>query len=111
MKRELKESRVRIGHNITHGFKTDPDEKGTESPLVLYHSNPSQKQVSRLIPMKRELKGIESGRHCFAPSGVSRLIPMKRELKGRRSGPHKRPRFSVSRLIPMKRELKDWPPG
>jgi len=61
-------------------FKTDPDEKGTERTSC--HSwTPPAARVSRLIPMKRELK--VGGR--AAMSGViqvSRLIPMKRELKG-----------------------------
>jgi len=37
------------------GFKTDPDEKGTES-LWNVISPRDDRRVSRLIPMKRELK-------------------------------------------------------
>jgi len=110
-------------------FKTDPDEKGTESLSArLFLVMPC---VSRLIPMKRELKGLISEQIPWAIS-VSRLIPMKRELKGAaissadtcfppcfktdpdEKGTERLPRNlecvspeEVSRLIPMKRELKD----
>jgi len=37
--------------------------------------------VSRLIPMKRELKDLPLTCICRSLANVSRLIPMKRELK------------------------------
>jgi len=90
----------------------------------------ASKRVSRLIPMKRELKGHRSGylprdhnRFKTDPDEkgterihdllsddptvqVSRLIPMKRELKVCIVSPTGYGSCSVSRLIPMKRELK-----
>ena len=56
MKRELKEYKIMFGTSraITC-FKTDPDEKGTESGSVAGPFN-LVAVVSRLIPMKRELK-------------------------------------------------------
>ena len=62
--------------------------------------------VSRLIPMKRELKAWPHGPIHGEPDRVSRLIPMKRELKGHSLIRYYLPVHLVSRLIPMKRELK-----
>jgi len=110
-------------------FKTDPDEKGTES-LSTLGSMPSLISVSRLIPMKRELKVESSDPSKQHRLSVSRLIPMKRELKeyllapnicqllGFKTDPDEKGTERVrniycpnsyeivSRLIPMKRELK-----
>jgi len=64
--------------------------------------------VSRLIPMKRELK-VFTLQITRSKLLVSRLIPMKRELKAVLAF-HVTDSPKVSRLIPMKRELKDLPP-
>ena len=61
--------------------------------------------VSRLIPMKRELKAERPFSELHLVVRVSRLIPMKRELKVRVCAWYHDP-WPVSRLIPMKRELK-----
>jgi len=56
--------------------------------------------------MKRELKVLKEKAGFNRSIRVSRLIPMKRELKAfdsQGAGPG----GAVSRLIPMKRELKD----
>jgi len=62
------------------GFKTDPDEKGTESgpwkrsmpfALVCFKTDPDEKGTERNV----------LGKHARILSIVSRLIPMKRELK------------------------------
>jgi len=58
--------------------------------------------------MKRELKEVSHFRPAVeAVKQVSRLIPMKRELKGSLPEPYRKLWLQVSRLIPMKRELKD----
>jgi len=56
MKRELKDFVPRNDvKRCTTSFKTDPDEKGTES-IVIGPLSAAITAVSRLIPMKRELK-------------------------------------------------------
>jgi len=56
MKRELKGSYRGAVDDLHEGFKTDPDEKGTERDSPHIHIGRGG-YVSRLIPMKRELKG------------------------------------------------------
>jgi len=58
MKRELKVGPMaRSCYTRSSSFKTDPDEKGTES-YRFYRSSQATFYVSRLIPMKRELKDL-----------------------------------------------------
>jgi len=55
MKRELKDGVFHTQTRFPPSFKTDPDEKGTESRF--YRGRGVRwRNVSRLIPMKRELK-------------------------------------------------------
>jgi len=56
MKRELKGESNPTECVLSNGFKTDPDEKGTERGTCLSRVTNFQILVSRLIPMKRELK-------------------------------------------------------
>jgi len=59
MKRELKgDWRYNDRSSAVACFKTDPDEKGTERVVAVVVSRQIG-QVSRLIPMKRELKGFQ----------------------------------------------------
>jgi len=60
MKRELKGYLRCLPCCYHTRFKTDPDEKGTES-IISPTENTEVAFVSRLIPMKRELKGRQKG--------------------------------------------------
>ena len=51
-----REDDFRAGFRYGGGFKTDPDEKGTESFGKRSPKQSNMLDVSRLIPMKRELK-------------------------------------------------------
>ncbi len=61
--------------------------------------------IAKLIPMKRELKGIP-GSSLILRLIIAKLIPMKRELKDFLMARKRRHGLLIAKLIPMKRELK-----
>ncbi len=104
MRRELKEISSEVVKEVQQrGHKAYPDEKGTESVArdtdVLFRgchkAYPDEKGTERLM-----LSSFSS----FLQ--VTRHIPMRRELKVMRRSMASPPYCSVTRHIPMRRELK-----
>ncbi len=79
MKRELKVHNVGLDILDPEDHKANPDEKGTERFFEKAWAFACIR-ITRLIPMKRELKVILTGIDLISFC-ITRLIPMKRELK------------------------------
>jgi len=96
MKRELKVDQVLAGLYTDASFKTDPDEKGTERDQIVAGST-RLRVVSRLIPMKRELKARSSTSAAFSRSMCFKTDPDEKGTESRSIGTRtiRSPRFKT----------------
>ncbi len=108
MKRELKENAIVEIDRGLESHKANPYEKGTERRPGFHHPT-GFRLLTKLIPMKRELKAPGASLTPSCSSWLTKLIPMKRELKAWTLLKLIIVRSILTKLIPMKRELKVLP--